>query len=419
MGRVKGTERTVTGKKAPNSRLSAEQARKNAPLTTGVKQPNSGATNQGSVVASGVKKITTQDLTCALAFLKSEDDQAQMQIFIDRSVDESWYDNLTQEDMQRFDALWDKASDFNPGTAPETGQYTTEGAASILQGMRNDGNQGMQQQQDNQESDPTQVENANLETGFDVPLDSQPEQVQAPPALNSDGQEIVPPGTGSQTTGLNNQLEQAFNGGNTSDESNDADATVITNSRKNIGVQQPSAYSEEIDIIMHNQPDNVGEQTGVPSGATGSSGKTGGGSKKTKGTKKIAKRKTGDNASSKKRKGLPTKAARKPPRHGGVAKKPHRFRPGTVALREIRKYQKSTDLLIRKIPFERLVREIAQDVKSDLRFKRQAIMALQEASEAYLVGLFEDTNLCAIHARRVTIMPKDIQLARRIRGERM
>jgi len=97
---------------------------------------------------------------------------------------------------------------------------------------------------------------------------------------------------------------------------------------------------------------------------------------------------------------------------------PHRYRPGTVALREIRRYQKSTDLLIRKLPFQRLVREIAQDFKSDLRFQGSAVLALQEAAEAYLVGLFEDTNLCAIHAKRVTIMPKDIQLARRIRGER-
>ncbi len=104
---------------------------------------------------------------------------------------------------------------------------------------------------------------------------------------------------------------------------------------------------------------------------------------------------------------------------GIVTKKPHRFRPGTVALREIRRYQKSTDLLIRKLPFQRLVREIAQEFKTDLRFQASAIAALQEASEAYLVGLFEDTNLCAIHARRVTIMPKDIQLARRIRGENM
>lgn len=105
------------------------------------------------------------------------------------------------------------------------------------------------------------------------------------------------------------------------------------------------------------------------------------------------------------------------PRESGV-KKPHRYRPGTVALREIRRYQKSTDLLIRKLPFQRLVREIAQDFKNDLRFQGKAILALQEASESYLVSLFEDTNLCAIHAKRVTITPKDIQLARRIRGER-
>ncbi|KAF8553763.1 histone H3 [Imleria badia] len=105
------------------------------------------------------------------------------------------------------------------------------------------------------------------------------------------------------------------------------------------------------------------------------------------------------------------------PATGGV-KKPHRFRPGTVALREIRRYQKSTELLIRKLPFQRLVREIAQDFKTDLRFQTSAVMALQEASEAYLVSLFEDTNLAAIHAKRVTIQPKDLALARRLRGER-
>ncbi len=91
---------------------------------------------------------------------------------------------------------------------------------------------------------------------------------------------------------------------------------------------------------------------------------------------------------------------------------------GTVALREIRKYQKSTDLVIRKLPFQRLVRQIAQNFKNDLRFQGTAILALQEASEAYLVGLFEDTQLCAAHGKRVTITHRDMQLARRIRGER-
>ena len=98
--------------------------------------------------------------------------------------------------------------------------------------------------------------------------------------------------------------------------------------------------------------------------------------------------------------------------------KPHRYRAGTVALKDIRHYQGSTALLIRKLPFQRVVREIAQDIKTDLRFQSAAILCLQEATEAYLVGLLDDANLCAIHARRVTIMPKDIQLARRIRGER-
>ena len=115
---------------------------------------------------------------------------------------------------------------------------------------------------------------------------------------------------------------------------------------------------------------------------------------------------------------MATKAARKSANASGGVKKPHRYRPGTVALREIRKYQKSTDLLLRKLPFQRLVREISQEYKTDLRFQSSAVMALQEAAESYLVGVFEDTNLCAIHAKRVTIMPRDMQLARRLRGER-
>lgn len=100
-----------------------------------------------------------------------------------------------------------------------------------------------------------------------------------------------------------------------------------------------------------------------------------------------------------------------------------RFRPGTKALREIRHFQKTTDLLIRKLPFARLVRDVATDfLRAEfddgvgLRWQSQAILALQEAAEAFLVHLFEDANLCAIHAKRVTVMQKDIQLARRIRG---
>ncbi len=102
---------------------------------------------------------------------------------------------------------------------------------------------------------------------------------------------------------------------------------------------------------------------------------------------------------------------------GGV-KKPHRYHPGTVAIREIHKYQKNTDLLIRKAPFQRLVKEIATNLKSDLRMQSTAVLALQEASEAYLFCLFEDSNECAIHAKHVTIMPKNIQLAQRIQGEK-
>ena len=97
--------------------------------------------------------------------------------------------------------------------------------------------------------------------------------------------------------------------------------------------------------------------------------------------------------------------------------KPHRYRAGTVALKDILHFQGSTALLIRKLPFQRLVREIAQEFKTDLRFQSAAVLCLQEAAEAYLVRLFNDANLCAIHARRVTIMPKDLFLARRIQGK--
>ena len=94
-----------------------------------------------------------------------------------------------------------------------------------------------------------------------------------------------------------------------------------------------------------------------------------------------------------------------------------RWRPGTVALREIRKYQKSTELLIRKLPFQRLLREIAQQIKHDLRFQSTAILALQEAAEDYLVKMFQQVNVCAIHGGRVTIQPKDVILWRRIKGD--
>jgi histone H3 len=119
-------------------------------------------------------------------------------------------------------------------------------------------------------------------------------------------------------------------------------------------------------------------------------------------TKQTARKSTGGKAPHKQ---LATKAARKSAFFTGGVKKPHRYRPGTVALCEILCYQKSTDPLI--------------DYKSDLHFQGSAILAMQEASEAYAVGLFEDSNLCAIHSKRVTIMPKDIALSCRIHGEEM
>uniref|UniRef100_A0AAZ3SI63 Core Histone H2A/H2B/H3 domain-containing protein n=1 Tax=Oncorhynchus tshawytscha TaxID=74940 RepID=A0AAZ3SI63_ONCTS len=109
--------------------------------------------------------------------------------------------------------------------------------------------------------------------------------------------------------------------------------------------------------------------------------------------------------------GAPSAVPAPPPR------KKTRFRPGTRALMEIRKYQKSTDLLLRKGPFARLVREVCQTYTRDfMRWQVNALLALQEAAEAFLVLLFSDAYLCTIHAKRVTLFPRDIQLARRIRG---
>jgi histone H3 len=148
--------------------------------------------------------------------------------------------------------------------------------------------------------------------------------------------------------------------------------------------------------------------------------------KTTKNTKatKVSKAKAPKTKTSKsKGKGKVTKSAKsqaglKPVQ--GTVKKSHRYRPGTVALREIRRYQKSTELLIPKLPFSKLVREIAEEVNptnSKLQFQAGALVALQESAENYLVKLFEDANMASIHSKRVTVMPKDMQLARRLRGE--
>ena len=113
---------------------------------------------------------------------------------------------------------------------------------------------------------------------------------------------------------------------------------------------------------------------------------------------------------------IAAKAPHKPPSQ--QLKNKRRFRPGTVALREIHQYQKSTELLIRRAPFQWVIYKIMRGIWNDLRIQAAVVWGLQEAAEAYLVGLFEDSNLCAIHAKWVTIMPRDVQLARRIHRER-
>ena len=130
-------------------------------------------------------------------------------------------------------------------------------------------------------------------------------------------------------------------------------------------------------------------------------------------TKQTARKSTGGKCP---RKSLNTRHGRRNRVSTGGVKKPHRFRPGTVALREIRRYQKSYDLLIRKLPFQRLVKEVAQSLKPDVRFQSLALLALQEAAEDYLVRMFEEVNLCAIHGGRVTIQVKDILIWRRMTG---
>ena len=130
----------------------------------------------------------------------------------------------------------------------------------------------------------------------------------------------------------------------------------------------------------------------------------------------MARTKQTANKSSKAKRSV-AKKAKKTSTSAGV-KKSFRFRPGTVALREVRRFQKGTELLVRKAPFQRLVREIAAQHKDGLRFAASAIAALQEATESHLTSLLADANLCSLHAKRVTAFPSDLHLARRLRGER-
>ena len=133
-------------------------------------------------------------------------------------------------------------------------------------------------------------------------------------------------------------------------------------------------------------------------------------------TKQLARRSVGGKAPT--MKSIAAKRRKTYPKTTGGFFKPHRWRPGTKSLRCIRRLQKTTKLLIPKLPFQRLVKGIAKKMLTDIRFQSSAILALQEASEAFLIALFEDTQLLAIHAGRITIKPEDMQLARRVRGER-
>ena len=112
------------------------------------------------------------------------------------------------------------------------------------------------------------------------------------------------------------------------------------------------------------------------------------------------------------------KSSKKAAKKAEGGKKKRKFHPGTVALRQIRKLQKSTKVLMRKAPFSRMIRELASGHKEGLRWQASAVAAMQEATEGYAVGLLSDANLCALHSKRVTCQVKDVHLARRLRGER-
>ena len=133
-------------------------------------------------------------------------------------------------------------------------------------------------------------------------------------------------------------------------------------------------------------------------------------------TRQTAARSTGGRCPTKK--SIAAKRRKSYPKRTGGVRKPHRWRPGTRALREIRRYQKSTSNLIPKVAFQRVVKEISQTLNNEIKFQSTAVLALQCAAESYLTALLEDTQLLAIHAKRITIKPADMQLARRVRGER-
>lgn len=135
-------------------------------------------------------------------------------------------------------------------------------------------------------------------------------------------------------------------------------------------------------------------------------------------TKKVAVRRQGKNVASRKihKEGRIT-AKQEGQGRSPAEKRQHRWRPGTVALREVRRFQKSTELLIQRAPFRRLVREIMSSLKDGMRVRSSALEAIQDASENYIVGVLNDANLCTIHAKRVTLFPKDLSLALRLRGE--
>jgi len=179
-----------------------------------------------------------------------------------------------------------------------------------------------------------------------------------------------------------------------------------------------AARLQNTPLIINPESGVKGERSRVRHGKSSPASKSKSASKSKPASKSAPKSKAASKAKGASKAASKAKSASKRAASAPGTKKAHRFRPGTVAIREIRRYQRSDELIFPILAFDRLVREVAQDYKTNLRFGKGAFRAIHLFTEYYVVSLLQDTQLAALHARRFTIMPKDIQIARRIRKER-
>ncbi|XP_037568151.1 histone H3.v1 [Dermacentor silvarum] len=368
MARTKQTARKSTGGKAPRKQLATKAARKSAPATGGIKKPH--RYRPGTVALREIRRYqkSTEMLIRKLPFQRLVREIAQ-----DFKTDLRFQSSAVQ-------ALQEASEAYLVGLFEDCNLCAIHAKRVTI--MPKDVQLARRIRGERAYSEACETASTEITTAQSEPMEKATKKSQEPETVEAVSSELAKedtPVTEIATAQLPNQCPTPME-------------NTLSNNTLLKRRASTTSVSRDVNCVCDGTPQHAMART-----------------------KQTARKSTGGKAP---RKQLATKAARKSaPATGGV-KKPHRYRPGTVALREIRRYQKSTEMLIRKLPFQRLVREIAQDFKTDLRFQSSAVQALQEACEAYLVGLFEDSNLCAIHAKRVTIMPKDIQLARRIRGER-